>query len=309
MSSYNSSRGREISTELLGKVAAERSAKRVPAAPADSTAATGFINKHIFHRERVYVGNPRPVAALNIYRKDAVVGRTLTWRQSKRVGGGIRSAVSSFSRAARRRMAFIFRNMEPPKIMLTLTYPSVYSSDGKRVKRDLDAFKKFLARRGVRAVAWFLEFQERGAPHFHIFLWYPVSKDAISSAWYRIVGSGDGRHLRAGTKVEWLRLKHAAAAYASKYALKSGQKEVPAKYSNVGRFWGVSRSVRPKPVLSLSGVGVYSPITALGENIFTAIRVLRRLYIARRRKFGSVRRFRDRGYGTMTLYGCGACAL
>lgn len=40
MSSYNSSaRGREISTELLGKVADERSAQRVPAAPADREAA------------------------------------------------------------------------------------------------------------------------------------------------------------------------------------------------------------------------------------------------------------------------------
>jgi hypothetical protein len=278
-----------------------------------AAAASGFINKRISDRKPKFrLKNPRPVASVHIYRQDAVVKRSWTYRRSKNLGGGIRSSVSSFSAASRRRMAFAFRNMEPPKIMLTLTYPREFSSDGSRIKRDLHNFKKSLLRKGVRDVAWFLEFQRRGAPHFHLFLWVPVPKKWVSSTWYRIVGSGDERHLSAGTRVEWLRYSHAAASYATKYALKNEQKIVPDGYLNVGRFWGVSRSVRPRPITEFSSLGCFarSPDPDFsGPNIFNAIRLLRRLYVSRRRFYRARCPWRDRGFGAMTLYGCGVRAL
>jgi hypothetical protein len=60
----------------------------------------------------------------------------------------------------------------------------------------------------------------------------------LSAAWYRIVGSGDEKHLRAG--ICWKAIEHTEGAlrYASKHAAKPHQKQVPWQDQNVGRFWG-----------------------------------------------------------------------
>ena len=94
-----------------------------------------------------------------------------------------------------------------------------------------------LVRLGVCGVM-VLEFQERGAPHFHL-LYNDVELDkkAVSLAWYRIVDSGDEKHLKAGTSVEHLRNQHAAESYVSKYLhsymAKFDQKGVPEEYQSV----------------------------------------------------------------------------
>ena len=53
--------------------------------------------------------------------------------------------------------------------MLTLTMPGRFVKDGKIVKKMLRVFSEWLRSKGFRGV-WFLEFQTRGAPHFHIML-------------------------------------------------------------------------------------------------------------------------------------------
>ena len=63
-----------------------------------------------------------------------------------------------------------------------------------------------------------------------------MPKEELSKEWYRIVGSGDPKHLRAGTRVE--RIKRSAISYVAKYAQKNEQKQVPEGFQNVGRFWG-----------------------------------------------------------------------
>ena len=70
-------------------------------------------------------------------------------------------------------------------------------------------------------------------------------RDRIAAAWYRIVDSGDERHLQAGTSCERIRKPDGAARYAVKYAYKMRQKKVPLEYRNVGRFWSHSRDVKP----------------------------------------------------------------
>lgn len=70
----------------------------------------------------------------------------------------------------------------------------------------------------------------------------------VSSAWYRFVGSGDVRHLQAGTRVGRVRSLEGGRRYAVKYAMKMRQKVVPETYRNVGRFWGCTRDVPPKPL-------------------------------------------------------------
>jgi len=90
---------------------------------------------------------------------------------------------------------------------------------------------------------WFMEFQERGSIHFHLFTTHKFPKEWIAKSWYQVVGSEDKRHLFAGTRIESIRSgRHGICAYASKYAAKSTQKKVPVEFGWVGRFWGVSNN-------------------------------------------------------------------
>ncbi len=152
-----------------------------------------------------------------------------------------------------------------------------------------------------------MEFQKRGALHFHIFLNGEVAKEEVSAAWYRIVGSGDERHLRAGTRVEALREHHAAAAYAAKYASKADQKDVPEEFTDVGRFWGTFGGVEAVPVAQASYEQVLLNVET-GELRHSpavgAIRVCRGIMNAKRRAAGRPK-FKDGGRFGFTGYDLG----
>lgn len=161
-----------------------------------------------------------------------------------------------FSKKSRQRLAFVASNTETAfRTMVTLTYPKDYPSNGKEVKRHLDAFLKWLRREtGGMDYLWFLEFQKRGAPHYHIIYDTPFPRTRpmqaalryrVSCAWYRIVQSGDIKHLSAGCRTERIRSEYGARNYCVKYAFKMKQKCVPEGYRNIGRLWGASRAVMP----------------------------------------------------------------
>jgi hypothetical protein len=136
--------------------------------------------------------------------------------------------------------------------MMTLTYPAHFPSDGQLCKRHLRALLQQLRRKKIIDYLWFFEFQRRGAPHIHIMLPVLVRRHSqqlwLSRAWYRIVDSGDRKHLAAGTNWENFRLRDGAKRYALKEMAKMWQKRVPSGFCNVGRFWGHSKGVRPVPV-------------------------------------------------------------
>lgn len=144
-------------------------------------------------------------------------------------------------------------------LFVHLTYPKEYNPDSTVYKEHLDNFTRRLEREFTDAgFIWKLEFQKRGAPHFHLFVWgipefksysdsaeelrrtynlsLPAFREWISQAWYEIVGSGDLKHLHAGTRVERIASRQKAMAYCSGYASKDDQ-TLPGKY--VGRYWGV----------------------------------------------------------------------
>lgn len=174
--------------------------------------------------------------------------------QSFATNGGIRGDISGFSPKAGQRMRKYLRGCKAKySTMLTLTYPNEYSNDGKAIKYHLHKFMLWLHRRfdteqklgfvapDIKFSAfWFLEFQARGAPHFHIFTTYHPGNESVAKNWCSIVDSGDEKHLIAGTRTEWLKKgRGGTISYASKYAAKACQKSVPEAYKNVGRFWGV----------------------------------------------------------------------
>lgn len=156
----------------------------------------------------------------------------------------IHTPICRFSPSAGARMRRFLRTCTAEfKVFITLTYPAVFPCDGRVVKRNLRAFLARYRRNHVDgqpwAAFWFLEFQERGAPHLHIFGTDRIEHAELAKWWYEIVGSGDPQHLEAGTSIEALRSgRHGTCVYASKYAVKAEQKEVPKNFSNCGRFWG-----------------------------------------------------------------------
>jgi hypothetical protein len=167
----------------------------------------------------------------------------------KQFVGCVRDAIVGFSVGASTRMRRYLREcLAEYDTMVTLTYPGFFSTDGVEVKNHLRRFlqevRREYMRRGkdvsMHSSFWFLEFQARGAPHFHIFTTWAPDKDWVARTWYRIVNSEDIRHLQAGTRTEYLSKGRAGTiSYASKYAAKQEQKEVPPGFENVGRFWGV----------------------------------------------------------------------
>jgi hypothetical protein len=128
-------------------------------------------------------------------------------------------------------------------LFCTLTYPAEWIWDAKLWKRHLKIFsQRFLRRWSTAGFIWKLEFQQRGAPHFHPFVW-GIPDDQLrefrhwlSDVWNEIAGDGDPNHLLAGNSVERMRNPGAAIRYVSGYASKTDQTRPGQK---VGRYWGV----------------------------------------------------------------------
>lgn len=198
----------------------------------------GFILSHISHRE----------FKISVFAGLVKVSQS----GSKRVGGGVRGAVSEFTRAARKRM--IERLSKTRNIgksaFVTLTYPAIYPDDPSLWKRHLDTFLKRLKRIAPNCHAiWRIEPQQRGAPHYHLIVFNHPSRLSsfrrwVKLAWFAVVGSGDNRHRAAGTRVDAIYNRRHAIAYASKYAAKpseGGRNFVTLDgeiVSHVGKHWG-----------------------------------------------------------------------
>jgi hypothetical protein len=212
-----------------------------------------------------------PVIGFRVLKNDVVTVRAARDPDAlaARLEGCERGEIEEFSRESRRRLALVAGNTSVVfRSLVTLTYPADFPADGKLVKEHWAAFRAALVRfLGEKpSYLWFLEFQRRGAPHFHVFLsaampephavmkrangrvrkecrTYWPWQDWLSETWFRIVGSGDPKHLRAGAAWEVIEKPDGAARYVSKEAHKTFQKVVPPDYRNVGRFWGCSRDV------------------------------------------------------------------
>jgi len=160
--------------------------------------------------------------------------------------------------------------------MITLTYPVIFPRDGKTIKAAMNNFTQMMRDQNYGPYLWFLEFQVRGAPHFHIL----STQDAISpnmrvratETWVSRM-SKEGWFLAEVIKLavkrdvcEWtlmsniiaksywftlrektwelIRKQDGAKGYATKYATKEYQKVPPKGFQGVGRFWGCSKEVR-----------------------------------------------------------------
>lgn len=192
-----------------------------------------------------------PIVSIDVYDQDLVVQRAAVGGRGIADPGDVRRGeVYEFSDDSRRRLAFVAANTRANfALLITLTYPRDFPSDGLLVRKHRKAFLEWTRRRWSGSLyLWFLEWQKRGAPHIHVLLDVTRSApdiDAVARAWYRIVASGDLKHLAAGTRTEGVRNPGGLRNYVVKEATKTRQKIVPKEYRNVGRLWGHSRAVAP----------------------------------------------------------------
>lgn len=195
-----------------------------------------------------------------------------------------RGLIWQFTRQARKRMQhriaeFDCRAMPASGVwFITLTYPKVYPTEFETWKKHLAAWRKRFERKyGKHTVTWKIEPQRRGAPHFHLmvffgsgmcagikrqrrgrkFRWIGESLDSMrkwcSQVWYDIVESGDEKHLVAGTQVAIAGHAKATAKYAAKYIGKECQfvDQETGEILRAGRFWGIwNMSLTPREIRS-----------------------------------------------------------
>ena len=159
----------------------------------------------------------------------------------------IRGKITKWSRKSQMRFKQALAKLDQSKLEygleITLTYPKDFPppDDHETYKKHLAYMNVWLRRRGICG-AWKLEFQSRGAAHYHI-LALPEKKyeglselrKEVAEQWYRVVGSGDERHLRAGTEVSPIKSTAGIIGYMASYMAKKDQ-TLPDNFT--GRYWG-----------------------------------------------------------------------
>lgn len=151
----------------------------------------------------------------------------------------------------------LFSDPRRQVVMVTLTWPGdpttwTSASQAKtQFRRFYGRLRRALGPPLLGVWAW--EFQRRGAPHVHLLVALPalIGSDSrrtwLSRAWFECVGSGDERHLRAGTGIDWgestrfVSPVSVAVYFARHGGAKAYQKRPPEFWVRQGesyRWWG-----------------------------------------------------------------------
>jgi hypothetical protein len=222
---------------------------------------------------------------IEVFRADVRVKRS--YRRQGNVshlnGGGRRQRISSRSRAATRRLRFYIRNTPANlRVMATLTYPTRFPTNGREVKRHLKSLMAWLRRRDTGGV-WTLEFQRRGAPHFHMFLTKRIQADELRHAWNRIIST-----YRSENETAFVRIQTMPRRSMALYAAKQGQ-ATPDTFTEIGRFWGHFNLPQLEPTKVILGTA---------ESTAPIVRIARKCVSKKRRKRLRI----DRGWNSFMLY-------
>jgi len=131
-------------------------------------------------------------------------------------------------------------------MMVGITYPDEFPDPESHevYKGHLRTFEaRFLRRYPNGSFVWKLEFQERGAAHFHcVFFGLGAGDAALAAwrdwskkAWWEVVGSGCRHHRVRGVSSDWIKTRGGAVGYLTKYLAKEDQTR-PGDFT--GRYWG-----------------------------------------------------------------------
>jgi hypothetical protein len=173
--------------------------------------------------------------------------------------------ITEFSPASRRRLMRLLNSINRDEshlpFFITLTYHENWPETRRERKGHLDALQKRMERvYGKFAAVWRLEFQRRGAPHYHLLLFLDPEqiisytgggrrshrrsallklRSHVAWMWNEIVDPSDFAHFQAGTSVEEIRSWKGVNSYAAKYLGKL--ETLRAGVEPPGRFWGIWR--------------------------------------------------------------------
>jgi hypothetical protein len=186
-----------------------------------------------------------------------------------------KSQITEWSRKSRANMVAVLATLDySPMLtdgltipaMLTLTYPNDWETvapDGSAAQRHLNLFRKRFERKyspdKPMMALWKMEFQRRGAPHFHLFMVPPADPDFmswVSETWADVVAHPDAeerrKHVLAGTGLDYspgLRstdvkrlstyfAKHNSSNYSSSKEYQNRPPQLWLDAGKIGRFWG-----------------------------------------------------------------------
>ncbi len=167
---------------------------------------------------------------------------------------GIRKSIKNFSRASRLRLMKFLASLPFSDLgvsyFVTLTYHNSWPDSQHLVKRDLHDFFIYLLRLYPHlSYIWKLEYQKRGAPHFHLVLFVPDEVDKkfsyklkrdIAFLWLRFNHCGCYWCQQHAVKVQRIQSFKRLSFYVSKYMAKEDWTERP---EGTGRFWGRSKNL------------------------------------------------------------------
>lgn len=216
-----------------------------------------------------------PVVEIVIYNGGVIVRRGCNLNLNRANYLHERGKITLVSKRSLNKLALLVRGSPVTFLsLMTLTYGQNYPLSGRKAKKDLNHFLVASKRAfGKYEHIWVLEFQERGAVHFHIAttldapnvlqreifarIWADIS---TPYGWPYCQVEWDGKRLRPGNVLEtnqavfdvhmheryWeaVKKKDSLHHYFAKYCTKIRQKRVPIWYADVGRFWAASEGVR-----------------------------------------------------------------
>lgn len=148
--------------------------------------------------------------------------------------GGRRGLIVKFTRASQRRLIRKLYSISGLCQHVVLTYPGTFPCRGDKAKTHLQAFCRWVKRFGIGGI-WVMEFQDRGAPHFHLLLNGWLSEADARRQWLKIIGAPSGFSSSCALRVEPIYDQHRIISYVAK-AL---SKKVPDGFSAIGNFYGV----------------------------------------------------------------------
>lgn len=215
-----------------------------------------------------------------------------------RKGGGDRKAITDFSSASRRRLIRKISRLEASTaVFLTLTYPARFP-DGKTAKQNLRALLERLRRKFPKCSAiWRLEYQKRGAPHFHLMLFnFPfVPFEEFRRWWSEVIDKYVDNELPR-VRLEFIRSKRGIMFYVGKYMAKIPEvlEESEADdsffsiitYLHAGRWWGVFN----KMYLPLAAFAYLQIRIESGRGFYDCKRFMRKIWphLTKNRQRGGV---------------------
>ena len=159
-----------------------------------------------------------------------------TWKRGK---------VERFTNQSRRRLfkQLLKLNTGHEYHFITLTYPKEYSLDFAVWKADLHKLSSGLRYHYPKiGFIWKLEYQKRGAPHFHLLAYIPSVhhikelRDTVRKSWRKIIGETSTRSFQYSVQVDAVQDIKASVFYLALYQTKdlNERTDIPS-----GRVWGI----------------------------------------------------------------------